>query len=166
MKRFRAATQRHPGRAGSKKRRSIFHRRQEKSEADLEHTGKNFGGQMSPESDASDKDKPDVEGQSRTVYFNIPLPPEAKNEEGNPKIIYARNKIRTAKYTPLSFIPKNLWLQFHSVANIYFLLITILQVRIMRLQIRTNKVTHRLHHAIHRYSPSLVPRIPASVVYR
>ncbi|EMR71793.1 putative phospholipid-translocating p-type atpase domain-containing protein [Eutypa lata UCREL1] len=64
--------------------------------------------------------------QGRTLFFNQPLPPEFKDEEGNPINSYARNKIRTAKYTPLSFIPKNLWFQFHNVANIFFLFLVIL----------------------------------------
>lgn len=36
------------------------------------------------------------------------------------------NKIKTTKYTLLSFIPKNLFEQFHRFANFYFLLIIIL----------------------------------------
>ncbi|KAI5290162.1 hypothetical protein KEM54_002315, partial [Ascosphaera aggregata] len=64
--------------------------------------------------------------QGRTIYFNLPLPPEMFDDEGQMKVTYARNKIRTAKYTPLSFVPKNLWFQFHNVANIYFLFIIIL----------------------------------------
>ena len=68
------------------------------------------------------------DGNGRTLYFNQPLPPELKDEEGNPLTSYARNKIRTAKYTPLSFIPKNLWFQFHNIANIFFLFLVILVV--------------------------------------
>ncbi|KAI1335350.1 phospholipid-translocating P-type ATPase [Xylariaceae sp. FL0016] len=66
------------------------------------------------------------EGESRTIFFNIPLPDQWKDEEGNPTQNYARNKIRTAKYTPLSFVPKNLWFQFHNIANIFFLFMVIL----------------------------------------
>lgn len=73
-----------------------------------------------------------VNGQSsqgpRTVYFNIPLPPDAVDEQGHPLKHYRRNKIRTAKYTPISFIPKNLWYQFHNIAYIYFLFLIILTV--------------------------------------
>ncbi|CAD5212846.1 unnamed protein product [Bursaphelenchus okinawaensis] len=36
---------------------------------------------------------------------------------------YADNKIRTSKYTWLTFLPKNLWEQFHRWANIYFIII-------------------------------------------
>ncbi|KAI5281039.1 hypothetical protein KEM52_004004, partial [Ascosphaera acerosa] len=62
----------------------------------------------------------------RRIFFNQPLPRDMLDEEGNLKVTYARNKIRTAKYTPLSFVPKNLYFQFHNVANIYFLFIIIL----------------------------------------
>lgn len=36
------------------------------------------------------------------------------------------NRIRTTKYTILNFIPKNLWEQFHRWANIFFLLVALL----------------------------------------
>ena len=79
-------------------------------------------------SDDADNDADENEG-GRKVYFNIPLPQSARDEEGHPLEQYARNKIRTAKYTPLSFVPKNLWFQFHNIANVYFLFIIILGVR-------------------------------------
>nr|UJH94547.1 Dnf1 [Starmerella bombicola] len=63
---------------------------------------------------------------SRRVYFNRPLPREMLDEHGAPLAQFSRNKIRTTKYTPLSFIPKNLIFQFKNVANIYFLFIVIL----------------------------------------
>ncbi|KAI1005561.1 Phospholipid-transporting ATPase [Podosphaera aphanis] len=62
----------------------------------------------------------------RKVYFNLPLPPDALDDEGHPVMQYRRNKIRTAKYTPISFIPKNIWFQFHNIANVYFLFLIIL----------------------------------------
>ncbi|XDT22710.1 E1-E2 ATPases phosphorylation site [Nakaseomyces glabratus] len=64
--------------------------------------------------------------QLRTVYHNIPLPEEMLDEEGNPIMEYPRNKIRTTKYTPLSFFPKNLLFQFQNFANVYFLVLIIL----------------------------------------
>ncbi|KAG6037239.1 hypothetical protein E4U41_005245 [Claviceps citrina] len=67
----------------------------------------------------------DEEHTTRLLYFNVPLPEELL-EDGEPIHTFPRNKIRTAKYTPLSFVPKNLWYQFHNVANIFFLFLVIL----------------------------------------
>ena len=39
---------------------------------------------------------------------------------------YADNAIRTTKYTALSFLPKNLFEQFHRFANCYFVFIILL----------------------------------------
>ena len=39
---------------------------------------------------------------------------------------YAKNSIRTTKYTILSFLPKNLFEQFHRFANCYFVFIILL----------------------------------------
>lgn len=64
----------------------------------------------------------------RMIYMNMRLPPEDTHDDGTPISHYPRNKIRTAKYTPLTFIPKDLWSQYHNVANIYFTFIAILQV--------------------------------------
>ena len=66
----------------------------------------------------------------RKVYFNQPLPDDAKDEHGLPTVNFELNKIRTAKYTPLTFVPKNLWYQFHNIANVYFLFLIILGVRL------------------------------------
>eukprot|EP00667_Euglena_gracilis_P024364 EG_transcript_28006 len=44
-----------------------------------------------------------------------------------PREEFADNVIRTAKYTLLTFLPLNLWEQFHRISNIYFLLVAILQ---------------------------------------
>ena len=73
-------------------------------------------------------DEPESGPGPRTLYFNLPLPDELKDEDGAPAQKYARNKIRTAKYTPLSFIPKNLYYQFQNIANIFFLFLVVLVV--------------------------------------
>uniref|UniRef100_A0A915BCA8 Phospholipid-transporting ATPase n=2 Tax=Parascaris univalens TaxID=6257 RepID=A0A915BCA8_PARUN len=39
---------------------------------------------------------------------------------------YCGNEITTAKYSLLTFIPKNLWEQFHRIANLYFVIIACL----------------------------------------
>jgi phospholipid-translocating ATPase len=69
--------------------------------------------------------------ERRSVFFNVALPDDQRDENGRPKYHFARNKIRTAKYTPISFIPKNLFFQFHNVANLYFLFIIVLGVSIV-----------------------------------
>lgn len=80
------------------------------------------------ESESSEPNNGSEQG-ARRIYFNRPLPDSAKDNDGHPVNHYERNKIRTAKYTPLSFLPKNLWFQFHNVANIYFLFVILLGVR-------------------------------------
>lgn len=65
-------------------------------------------------------------GELRTIYFNIPLPEDMVDEDGKPITEYPRNKIRTTKYTPLTFFPKNIMFQFHNFANVYFLILIIL----------------------------------------
>ncbi|CAN4111326.1 unnamed protein product [Withania somnifera] len=56
---------------------------------------------------------------SRIVYVSDP-------EKTNEKFEFSGNSIRTAKYSILTFLPRNLFEQFHRVAYIYFLLIAIL----------------------------------------
>lgn len=77
---------------------------------------------------ADNEDEPAHE--PRQLYFNLPLPENLLDEDGNPAQQYTRNKIRTAKYTPLSFLPKNLWFQFQNIANIFFLFLVILVVSV------------------------------------
>lgn len=63
----------------------------------------------------------------RQVYVNQELPENLRYDSSTlPLISYPRNKIRTSKYTPVSFLPKNLFFQFTNIANSYFLLIVIL----------------------------------------
>lgn len=64
--------------------------------------------------------------ERRTIYYNLPLPQELLDEDGHSIINYPRNKIRTTKYTPLTFFPKNIAFQFKNVANVYFLILIIL----------------------------------------
>ncbi|OUM63801.1 hypothetical protein PIROE2DRAFT_43155, partial [Piromyces sp. E2] len=64
---------------------------------------------------------------SRRVYFNISLPSIAVDNYGVPLYQYRNNKLRTSKYTLLSFIPQNLYEQFHRVANLFFLFMVTMQ---------------------------------------
>ncbi|XP_076004758.1 phospholipid-transporting ATPase VA [Genypterus blacodes] len=68
--------------------------------------------------------KKNKENKTRVVHANI-LYEQAKGEE-NPNRHYANNKIKTTKYTLLSFLPKNLFEQFHRFANVYFVFIALL----------------------------------------
>jgi len=64
----------------------------------------------------------------RTIFVNIPLPMSEVDAKGEPKVRYVRNKVRTSKYTLVTFLPRNLFEQFHRVANIYFFVLVILQL--------------------------------------
>ncbi|KAL1408534.1 phospholipid transporting ATPase [Vanrija albida] len=64
----------------------------------------------------------------RSIYVNQALPMDQIDHKGEPIVRYARNKVRTSKYTLITFIPRNLFEQFHRVANIYFLALVILQL--------------------------------------
>lgn len=133
QKRIRWATHRATGAKAQNKRESLkarLHRRigsGEKRDSMGKEGGPPPGEHLSESSDAG-SDEPD---NGRRVYFNVPLPQTERDEEGHPIASYSRNKIRTAKYTPLSFVPKNLWFQFHNIANVYFLFIIILGVCIV-----------------------------------
>lgn len=134
IKRIRWATQRVTGANEQKKRHSIInrlhHRKAGSSEKKRESAEAPQLDGVPEETDTSTENG-DQGDSSRRIFFNIPLPDDAKDEDGHPLAKYARNKIRTAKYTPLSFIPKNLWFQFHNIANIYFLFVIVLAVRKM-----------------------------------
>ncbi|XP_036212625.1 phospholipid-transporting ATPase VD isoform X1 [Bactrocera oleae] len=61
----------------------------------------------------------------RIVIPNHTVPPKTPKRD-HPNGDFVGNKIRTTKYTLLSFIPKNLLEQFHRVANLYFIFIVLL----------------------------------------
>ncbi|XP_054789865.1 phospholipid-transporting ATPase 1-like [Prosopis cineraria] len=65
----------------------------------------------------SKKEISDVD--ARLVYINDPV---STNEKGR----FSGNSIRTAKYSIITFLPKNLFEQFRRVAYFYFLIIAIL----------------------------------------
>ena len=126
-KRMRWATQRKTGQSGVKKRLSILNRASKPSPYEEKQPPQRNNATITEASPMGQEIEPE-ESTGRTIWFNLPLPDHAKNEQGLPKANYSRNKIRTAKYTPLSFIPKNLWFQFHNIANVYFLFIIILGI--------------------------------------
>lgn len=61
----------------------------------------------------------------RIVVPNHLVPPKTPRKE-HPNGKRPDNKIRTTKYTLLSFLPRNLLEQFHRVANLYFIFIVLL----------------------------------------
>lgn len=67
---------------------------------------------------------PDIVGQKRFLR-NLTPKMRKKFAETHPWTV--SNEIRTAKYTIYNFIPKNLFEQFRRVANVYFLILIILQ---------------------------------------
>ena len=131
MAKVRWATIRHPpGRSNSILRRLSARR---KRTSDLDTIGENFGGENEATAGGDDT-RPEEEQASqeaRTIYVNVPVEPQDLDEDGLMSQEYPRNKVRTARYTPITFIPKNLWYQFQNVANLYFLLLVILQVKFL-----------------------------------
>jgi len=137
IKRIRWATHRVTGQKGEHKRQSLRERLKHKRTPSAEKELGKSPEDMQPGITEFHVDSEEEEASpGRTIYFNMPLPPQARDEEGKPSAHYARNKIRTAKYTPLSFVPKNLWFQFHNIANVYFLFIIILGVSQPDLDVR------------------------------
>ncbi|XP_063809380.1 phospholipid-transporting ATPase VA isoform X2 [Pseudophryne corroboree] len=70
--------------------------------------------------------KPRKESKVRTVRSNLLYQASGKAAAENPNRQYAGNAIQTTKYTALSFLPKNLFEQFHRLANVYFVFIALL----------------------------------------
>ncbi|PPQ72461.1 hypothetical protein CVT26_003714 [Gymnopilus dilepis] len=68
-------------------------------------------------------------GPQRTIYVNENLPEDYLDARGKvkPEHIYASNQVITSKYTLITFLPRNLLEQFRRIANIFFLVIAILQ---------------------------------------
>ncbi|KAG6835961.1 hypothetical protein H0H93_012827 [Arthromyces matolae] len=68
-------------------------------------------------------------GPPRTIYVNEDVPEEYFDRKGRPQPQYvsASNQVITSKYTIITFLPRNLLEQFRRIANIFFLVISILQ---------------------------------------
>nr|XP_023013530.1 probable phospholipid-transporting ATPase VA [Leptinotarsa decemlineata] len=69
--------------------------------------------------------KNEQEQRYRVVVPNHIVPPKIPVNE-HPNGHQPNNRIRTTKYTLLSFLPRNLLEQFHRVANLYFIFIVLL----------------------------------------
>ncbi|KAK9463159.1 uncharacterized protein V1516DRAFT_684533 [Lipomyces oligophaga] len=126
-RRLRWASIRHPN--GKHKRLSARLKRLSHISG-LNHRPKSsiFQVSSSGENKGDDAGVPVKDLPHRRIYVNQPLPATDLDENGVPLVSYPRNKTRSAKYTPLTFVPKNLFLQFHNIANVYFLFIDILSI--------------------------------------
>ncbi|KAI9247690.1 hypothetical protein BDA99DRAFT_525768 [Phascolomyces articulosus] len=71
---------------------------------------------------------PTASTESRTIHVNTEIPANELDDYGQPSKQFIANKIRTAKYTWYTFLPKNLMEQFRGIANLYFLFLVILQM--------------------------------------
>lgn len=81
-------------------------------------------------------DPPKPNRLARQVYVHLPLPPYAWKSNRKDQLLighpteaweHPSNQIHTAKYSLLTFIPRNLLEQFRRIANIFFLSLVILQ---------------------------------------
>ncbi|EEY15679.1 phospholipid-transporting ATPase [Verticillium alfalfae VaMs.102] len=109
--------------SSSNKRLSILGRANKKHNGNEKNRLSGDPNNVNAESQGSEVEE---HSAGRKLFFNLDLPREMVDEDGAPIQQYARNKIRTAKYTPMSFVPKNLWFQFHNIANIFFLFVVVL----------------------------------------
>lgn len=71
------------------------------------------------------RQQPTVDNRHLIVTPNH-LVPDKTPPKDHPNGNRCDNKIRTTKYTLLSFLPKNLFEQFHRIANVYFIFIVLL----------------------------------------
>ncbi|KDN37119.1 phospholipid-translocating P-type ATPase [Tilletiaria anomala UBC 951] len=99
---------------------------EEEAQAEAEDVSAGFSGGAGVADLKGKKKKP---SERRQVFMNAPLPRSELKKSGDPKRTYPRNKVRTSKYTILTFLPRFLFEQFRRIANVYFLLLIILQVR-------------------------------------
>uniref|UniRef100_A0A8C1PPC6 Phospholipid-transporting ATPase n=1 Tax=Cyprinus carpio TaxID=7962 RepID=A0A8C1PPC6_CYPCA len=71
--------------------------------------------------------KTERKGPAAMIQQRVVMPSWTEHEEIKElQKSYSRNKVRTTKYTFLSFIPKNLFEQLHRFANLYFIFLAAL----------------------------------------
>src|ERR1700742_2799097 len=93
VKRMRWATARKPGQSGASKRLSLLQRvpKVHVSSYEEKARGPKNDGTITDESPLGEQ-QVQKESQGRNIYFNQPLPPEARTEDGHILAQYARNK--------------------------------------------------------------------------
>ena len=75
---------------------------------------------ISPSSPSTSSKEPSAPASTRFAYFNQP--------EKHIELKDSSNVVITSKYSVLSFLPKTLFEQFQRLANIFFLIVSGLQV--------------------------------------
>ncbi|KAF1885381.1 hypothetical protein Lal_00029270 [Lupinus albus] len=97
--------------------------RNSKREVTFDHSGSKpvrYGSKGGADSEFLSMSQKEISDEdARLVYIDDP-------ERTNEKFGFAGNSVRTGKYSILSFVPRNLFEQFHRVAYIYFLIIAVL----------------------------------------
>ncbi|KAH7868232.1 phospholipid-transporting ATPase 1 [Lentinula edodes] len=101
----------------TRRRRRLFGSRSEKKRSHEPPTGVDSGAPST-----------EIPGVRRNVYVNHPLGHSELDQDGEPIARYERNKVRTTKYTIITFLPKNLFEQFRRVANLFFLVLDVAQL--------------------------------------
>ncbi|XP_039199502.1 probable phospholipid-transporting ATPase VB isoform X3 [Crotalus tigris] len=73
-------------------------------------------------------DKPRQKQKHNWDSWRVVFPSNARFQKELEKVLktYCKNRIRTTKYTLLSFLPQNLFEQFHRLANVYVLLLVVI----------------------------------------
>lgn len=74
----------------------------------------------------NDDDQPDSENGSKVTAASGSATKKVHRKKAKQTI--ANNRIKSTKYTILSFLPKNLLEQFRRIANFYFLVMTIIAI--------------------------------------
>ena len=73
----------------------------------------------------------DYDTQYRTIFLNNSVSPAGSadaNANSGSSHDFASNKITNTKYTWYSLVPKSLWNQFRRLANVYFLVMSIIMM--------------------------------------
>ena len=86
---------------------------------DLEVKPVRYGSRTTHSEGLSQSQKEFNDEDARLIHINDPA-------RTNERFEFAGNSIRTSKYSVITFLPRNLFEQFHRVAYIYFLVIAIL----------------------------------------
>ncbi|KAI0037154.1 phospholipid-translocating P-type ATPase [Vararia minispora EC-137] len=120
--------QRAERRRSVRRNRSRFFRRDREREKEIRSTAASSTVSVATSGPAEAPRPTVIPGARRNVYVNMPLTAIEVDRSGEPLVRYVRNKVKTSKYTALTFVPKNLFEQFRRIANLYFLVLVVVQL--------------------------------------